>query len=395
MTKTGGESFLVLNVGSSTLKFGVFGFAGDDAVFQGVVEHAGPNADQLRITDRSGRTELSQLSPGSESLVGKVLRFLDARGMLTEIQAVGHRLVHGGPVMREPVRVDASVRTLLDQLVPLAPDHLPAELFAIDEVSRLRPLIEQIACFDTAFHSSLPTVARIFGIPRDLSESGVVRYGFHGLSYEYVTSTLRARGELPLRTIVAHLGNGASTCAVLDGVSIDTSMGMTPSGGFVMSTRSGDLDPGVLLYLMRARGFTREQLEEVTDGRGGLLGISGISGDVRELLLASATNEAARDAIDAFCYQMRKFIGAYAVVLGGLDALVFTGGIGEHSAIIRASICEGLQFLGVTLDAELNIDDAPLISSASSRVVVRTLHTREDVMIARHIRALRASRGRS
>ena len=387
------ESILVLNVGSSTLKFGIFRVEDDDTVIQGVVDRGGPNAGELRTIDSSGRSESSRFPLGSGSLAEELLRFLDRQGMLTPIQAVGHRLVHGGDSMREPVRVDASVRALLNQLVPLAPKHLPAELSAIDAVSRLRPSIEQIACFDTAFHSSLPRVARLFAIPRELSEAGIRRFGFHGLSYEYVTTTLRERGELPSRTIVAHLGNGASICAVLEGASIDTSMGMTPSGGLVMSTRSGDLDPGLLLYLMRERGYTGEQLEEVTDGRGGLLGISGLSGDVRELLFASATNDGARAAIDAFCYQIRKFVGAYAVVLGGLDALIFTGGIGEHSSLVRASICGGLHSLGLTLDPELNTENAPLVSNASSRILVRTIHTREDVMIARHVRAVLAGRG--
>ncbi|HEX2601930.1 MAG TPA: acetate/propionate family kinase [Gemmatimonadaceae bacterium] len=395
MSGSTARSILVLNVGSSTLKFGVFPVAGgDDALLRGVLDHAGSSAGQLRTIDASGRSSSIPIRGAPGSAIGEVLRI--AADQLTghRIEAVGHRLVHGGSTMRAPVRVDAVVRKGLEALVPLAPEHLPAELRAIDEVSRYDAALTQVACFDTAFHASLPTVARLFGISRELSDSGVVRYGFHGLSYEYVTALLRERGELPPRLIIAHLGNGASLCAVRDGVSIDTSMGMTPTGGVVMSTRSGDLDPGVLLYLMRSRGLGRQQLEDATDRSGGLLGISALSGDVRELLAAAPDNPRAREAIDIFCYKVRKFIGAYAAALGGLDALVFVGGIGEHSAPIRGAICGELGFLGVELDAGLNNVSAPLISAATSRVRVRVEHTREDVMIARHVRALLAADAR-
>ncbi|HEX2693215.1 MAG TPA: hypothetical protein VHL12_04075, partial [Gemmatimonadaceae bacterium] len=250
MTETDGKSILVLNVGSSTLKFGLFPLvARDQPLSSGVLEYT-PQAVQ------------------------KLLRQLEDDSRFASVRAIGHRVVHGGRTLRKPTRIDASVRRMLQDLVPLAPDHLPAELRAIDEVARLHPDLLQVACFDTAFHGDLPAVARLFALSRELSESGIVRYGFHGLSYEYITTTLRERGELPSRTIIAHLGNGASIAAVRDGVSIDTSMGMTPAGGLVMSTRSGDLDPGVLLYLSRARGFSLAQLDEAVNHRGGLLGIS-------------------------------------------------------------------------------------------------------------------------
>jgi acetate kinase len=311
---------------------------------------------------------------------------LEGESRFASIQAVGHRLVHGGAKLRKPTRVDANVRDLLEGIIPLAPDHLPAELRAIDEVARLAPSLVQVVCFDTAFHSELPAVARVFGLPRRLSDSGVVRYGFHGLSYEYVTEELRARGELATRTIVAHLGNGASIAALLDGVSIDTSMGMTPAGGLVMGTRSGDLDPGVMLYLLRSRGFSVRGLDDAINREGGLLGISETSSDVRDLLAASSTDSRAQDAIDVFCYQARRFIGAYAAALGGIDALVFTGGIGEHSPDIRARICAKLDFLGIRIDPLLNGKNAPKISAADSGVVTRTLKTKEEIMIARHVR---------
>jgi acetate kinase len=324
--------------------------------------------------------------------VAKLLHALEEKPLFRSARAVGHRLVHGGSTLRKPVHVDARVRSLLEDLVPLAPDHLPSELRAIDEVSRLHPSLVQVACFDTAFHSGLPAVARLFGLPRALTDSGVVRYGFHGLSYEYVATTLRERGELPSRTIVAHLGNGASITAILDGVSVDTSMGMTPAGGLVMSTRSGDLDPGVLLYLARARGFSTAKLDDAINRSGGLRGISESSGDVRDLLAARASDTRARDAIDVFCYQARKFIGAYTAALGGIDLLVFTGGIGEHSPEVRASICDKLDFLGILIDAPLNRTGQPVISAAQSRVRVRTLKTQEEVMIARHVRESLAGR---
>ena len=387
MTQPDERTILVLNVGSSTLKFGLFPLVeGDDALLHGVLEYSGPTTGQLRITKTGGRGESRQLAADRDSAAAQLLHYLKGESLFTSIQAVGHRLVHGGAKLREPVRIDADVRALLDEVIPLAPNHLPAELRAIDEVSRAAPSLVQVACFDTAFHGAMPSVARLFGLPRRLSDSGVVRYGFHGLSYEYVTEELRARGELPPRTVVAHLGNGASIAAVRDGVSVDTSMGMTPSGGLVMSTRSGDLDPGVMLYLLRSCGLSVSDLDDATNRRGGLLGISETSSDVRDLVAASANDSRARDAIDVFCYQVRKFIGAYAAVLGGIDALVFTGGIGEHSAVVRAGICEKLDFLGIRIDPRLNSSNAPIISSDEGEVVIRTVKTREEVMIARRVR---------
>jgi len=387
VTQPDERTILVLNVGSSTLKFGLFPLVeGDDALLHGVLEYSGPTTGQLRITKTGGRGESRQLAADRDSAAAQLLHYLKGESLFTSIQAVGHRLVHGGAKLREPVRIDADVRALLDEVIPLAPNHLPAELRAIDEVSRAAPSLVQVACFDTAFHGAMPSVARLFGLPRRLSDSGVVRYGFHGLSYEYVTEELRARGELPPRTVVAHLGNGASIAAVRDGVSVDTSMGMTPSGGLVMSTRSGDLDPGVMLYLLRSCGLSVSDLDDATNRRGGLLGISETSSDVRDLVAASANDSRARDAIDVFCYQVRKFIGAYAAVLGGIDALVFTGGIGEHSAVVRAGICEKLDFLGIRIDPRLNSSNAPIISSDEGEVVIRTVKTREEVMIARRVR---------
>jgi acetate kinase len=381
------RSILTLNVGSSTVKFGLFPVVeSDDALLQGVLEYSDSATAELRITDSTGRSDSIQVVASRTSATAELLHFLTGHPLFASVQSVGHRLVHGGPKLRKPVRVDANVRAQLEEVIPFAPQHLPAELRAIDEVSRLAPSLVQIACFDTAFHSEIPTVARLFGLPRRLSNSGVVRFGFHGLSYEYVTSHLREHGELPPRTLVAHLGNGASIAAVLDGVCIDTSMGMTPSGGLVMSTRSGDLDPGVMLYLLRSRGCSASDLDDAINAKGGMLGISESSSDVRALLAASSTDSRAEDAIQIFCYQARKFIGAYAAVLGGVDALVFTGGIGEHSPEVRARICKGMAFLGIEIDPELNRANASVISTGHSGVVIRILKTREEVMIAWHVR---------
>lgn len=388
MTPKGERSVLVVNVGSSTLKFGFFSLAEDDArLLHGVLEYDGPAGGQLRLFDSQGReVDSRQLAASRDSAAGELLRYLKSHSLFDSVQAVGHRLVHGGLKLRQPVRIDSTVRASLDDAIPLAPDHLPTELHAIDEVSRLAPTLPQVACFDTAFHKTMPLVARLFGLPRTLSNSGVMRYGFHGLSYEYVSDTLRRRGELPSRTIVAHLGNGASIAALLDGVSIDTSMGLTPTGGIAMSTRSGDVDPGVLLYLLRSRGFSAADIDDVINRRGGLLGISESSSDVRELLAASSTNPKAEDAISVFCYQAKKFIGAYSAALGGLDALVFTGGVGWRSAEVRSRICENLEFLGIELDPTLNGENAPTISATQSKVRIRILKTDEEAMIARHVR---------
>jgi acetate kinase len=389
MVKASAEgSILVLNVGSSTLKFGLFRVAGgDESTLSGTIEYSRPADGRLTIIDRAGsRTRVMELHASREDAPGEVLRYLGDESLLESVEVVGHRLVHGGAELREPVRVSSEVRRELEQVIPLAPDHLPIELRAIDEISRVAPELVQVASFDTAFHSRMPRVARLFALPRTLSDSGVMRYGFHGLSYEYISDTLRQRGKLRRRTIVAHLGNGASMAALLDGVSVDTSMGLTPAGGLPMSTRSGDLDPGVMLYLLNSRHFSVQELDSAVNARGGLLGISASSSDMRELLAAERTDPRAAEAVEVFCYQARKYIGAYAAALGGIDALVFTGGIGERSPQIRSRICEKLAFLGLRIQPELNERNAPLISTDGSDVEVHAIKTDEQAMIARHVR---------
>ena len=360
---------LVLNVGSSTLKYALFEArdAGQQ-IARGTIEYGGKG--------------------DSESAAANLLDQLNEQAQLDGITAVGHRLVHGGRRFRDSVLIDGEVRQALIELIPLAPDHLPLELRAIDAIAKKMPHAIQIACFDTAFHRDMPTHARLMGVPRRLCDAGVVRYGFHGLSYEYIATTLRQRGELSPRTVIAHLGNGASLAALLDGISVDTTMGMTPTGGIVMSKRSGDLDPGAILFMQRALGFTVSDVQHAIDSEGGLLGISEQSSDVRTLLAARSTNAKAADALDLFTYQAKKYIGAYAAVLGGLDLLVFTGGVGEHSPQIRGEICDGLGFLGVEIDDSRNTTNAETISRDRARVRVAVMPTNEEAMIADHVSRL-------
>lgn len=361
---------LVLNVGSSTLKYALFNTNADTQVARGTIEYA-----------KAG---------DCESALGVLLDDLQKQSRLAQITAIGHRLVHGGQRFREAVVIDADVRRAMIELITLAPDHLPLELRAIDVISTRLPKIVQIACFDTAFHRTMPTRARLLGVSRRLADAGVVRYGFHGLSYEYIVSTLREADTLPRRAIVAHLGNGASMVALLDGVSIDTSMGMTPTGGLVMGKRSGDLDPGVILFMLRALGFSTSDVESAVDKEGGLLGLSELSSDMRSLLAARSANENAAEALDVFVYQAKKYVGAYAAALGGLDLLVFTGGVGEHSSEIRAGICDALQFLGLEIEASRNLRNLETISTERSTVRVAVLPTNEEIMIARHVSRLLA-----
>jgi acetate kinase len=279
----------------------------------------------------------------------------------------------------------------LKLLIPLAPDHLPDEIKGLEEVHRHFPALPQIVCFDTAFHRRMPEIAQRYALPKSLSMEGLRRYGFHGLSYEYITQELvkvagasAASGKL----IIAHLGNGASMAAIKGGRSLDTTMGLTPAGGLVMSTRVGDLDPGVIVYLLQEKGMTPAAVNNLINHQAGLLGLSGISGDMHDLLAQADTQADAGLAVEIFCYQARKFVGALSASLTGLDTLIFTGGIGENSAIIRARICAPLRFLGIVLDEGLNEGNSPIISRIDSRVTVRVMKTNEELMIARHTRDL-------
>jgi acetate kinase len=380
-------TILCLNGGSSSLKFAVYRIsdAGEERVFSGAIEAIGAEGGRawLRAGDKVLSDQSGTFADHTEA-VKTMFAALKTQGV-TKLAAAGHRIVHGGPKFTAPQRIEDRLKAALRELIPFAPLHLPSQVAMIEAVSAHFPDLPQVACFDTAFHSRMPEVAQRFALPDKLWEQGIKRYGFHGLSYEYVVGKLGA--ELGPRAVIAHLGNGSSMVALRDGVSIDTSMGLTPTGGFMMGTRSGDLDPGVLLHLLRS-GYSAEKLEVLLNHEGGLLGVSGESSEMKLLLERRKTDPAAALAVQMFCYQIRKFVGAYAAALGGLDTLVFTGGIGEHAAEVRAEICSGLQYLGIGLDGAANNRNAEVVSAAGSSCVVRVVETDEDLMIARHTRGV-------
>jgi acetate kinase len=313
--------------------------------------------------------------------------------------AIGHRIVHGGSSYSSPQLITGDVLATLSRLIPLAPLHLPIELATIDALADRYPALPQVACFDTAFHRTMPRVAQLYGLPRRFLDAGIARYGFHGLSYEYIMTELAQEsivsGQLPhqQRLVIAHLGNGASMVAIASGRSVDTTMGLTPIGGLVMSTRSGDLDPGVLLYLLDTEEVTSAELRQVVEQHGGLLGVSNSSADLQDLLSEMSRNRHAAEAVELFGYTARKHLGALVSVLGGLDVLIFTGGIGEHSALVRQAICEGMGYMGIQLDPERNAGSYSIISAAESPVMVRVIPTNEELMIARHTRSVLQSAG--
>jgi acetate kinase len=353
---------LAVNAGSSTVKCALF------------TSHSTPSL--------LARETLEQPGP---AIAARILGWAESHEARAPLAAIGHRLVHGGPRHRDPQRVTDELLHELDDLVPFAPNHLPDELALVRALRQSRPDVPQIACFDTAFHHNLPEVARSLPIPRRYEQRGVRRYGFHGLSYAYLIQEIgRVTGPegANARLILAHLGNGSSLAAVRNGQSIDTSMGFTPLGGVVMSTRSGDLDPGLVTYLARTERLSPDQLEELLSKESGLLGISSASGDMRELLDRESTDSGCRLAVAMYVYQIKKCIGSFAVALGGLDSLVFAGGIGEHSPVVRARVCEGLGFLGIEVDEAANQRNAQVISSSCAAVVVRVIPTNEELMIA-------------
>jgi acetate kinase len=379
---------LAINQGSSSIKFAVYPESLEAPELSGKLERIGMQGGVFRAWDRRHNSLVDQPLelPGHEAALKTLLDWLQSRNL--ELRVIGHRVVHGGTQFDRPHRVTPDVIAALKTLIPLAPEHLPREIEAVEAVARLHPGVPQVVCFDTAFHRRMPREAQLYGLPRELAEAGVIRYGFHGLSYEYIA------GEAPRgRVIAAHLGNGASLAALRDGVSIDTSMGFTPCGGIAMGTRCGDLDPAAALYWMREKKVSVEDMGTLINEKSGLLGLSGISSDMQDLLSKEKENAAAADAIAVFCYQARKQIGAYTAALGGLDTLVFAGGIGENAAVIRERICAGLGFLGVRLDPAANARHADSISSSASSVLVRVIRTNEELIVARHsLSVLRAER---
>jgi acetate kinase len=377
---------LAVNTGSSSVKAAVFD-VGEDASRELSVraDGLGSGESTLRVTSARGTVqEVERVGRLHQTrAMERVLKAIAEHHPLETLDGVGHRVVYGGRTYSTPQRVTPETMKSLADLLPLDPEHLPQALAAIEAVEHACPGIEQVVCFDTAFHRHMPGVAQIYPLPSPYREQ-LIRYGFHGLSYEYVMSQLAvldpaaARG----RVVVAHLGNGASMAAILNGRSVDTTMGLTPLGGLMMGTRTGDLDPGVMLQLGATLGH--EALTDLVTRQSGLLGVSGISSDVRELLARQDSDAAAAEALALFVYTARKYLGALIAVLGGLDALVFTGGIGEHASAIREGICRDFAYAGLTIDQHRNTRGEPVISREGAAVTVRVIETDEEVVIARH-----------
>jgi acetate kinase len=389
MTDQHTRRILTINTGSSSIKAALYDLDGEERLtIAAQVERIGLSNSRIRINDADGKTLLDEQHdlPDHPAGLQALFDWLQQQQLTTALYAIGHRVVYGGSRYSAPHRIDGALIAALKEMVPIDPDHLPQAISAIEAAQKAYPATPQVACFDTAFHRSMPRVAQIYALPRQVTDAGVLRYGFHGLSYEYILQALRAEDAAAAagRVIVAHLGNGASMAAVREGKSVETTMGFSPTGGLVMGTRSGDLDPGVLLYLLQARGMDAATLSKVVNHQAGLLGVSGTSADMRDLLSREAEDPRAAEAIALFCYQARKFVGALAAALGGVDTLIFTGGIGERAAPIRQRICAGLEFLNITIDSQRNDAHAPIISQDAARVVVRVMKTNEDLMIARH-----------
>jgi acetate kinase len=377
---------LVLNSGSSSIKFALFDVAAmARPALAGNIMGLG-SAPTFGARDGQGQPLAGQLSIGLSNHANALtwlFDWLSAQGV-PQLSAAGHRVVHGGEHFTAPVCVTPAIEAQLAALAPLAPLHQPHNLAAIHALRKLQPALPQAACFDTAFHRTQPEMAQRYALPAELTAGGVRRYGFHGLSYEYIA------GELPAhlgdrasgRVIVAHLGNGASLCAQRDRRSLATTMGFSTLDGLMMGTRCGSIDPGVLLYLLQEKAYTTRKLEDLLYRNSGLLGMSGISSDVRDLLASNAP--AAREALDLFCYRVVREIGSLIAALGGLDALVFTAGIGEHASELRAHICKPLEWLGLELDEAANRANAPAISTPGSRVTTLVIPTNEEAVIAHH-----------
>ncbi len=382
---------LTLNGGSSSIKFALFETGGAlRRAVEGKLERIGLPATVLTVKGAGPEDNFSRpvAALDHKAATALLMDWLEARFGGDAPAAVGHRVVHGGPDYSEPQRITPDMIVALRRISAFDPQHLPAELLLVEAVQRRYGDLAQVACFDTAFHHDMPRVAQLLAIPRRYEAQGLRRYGFHGLSYAFLMQELASiagAGAARGRVILAHLGNGASLAAVHEGKPVDTSMGFTPAAGLVMSTRSGDLDPGLPYYLARTEGMTAPQFQQMVNHESGLLGVSGTSSDLRDLCAAEAADVRAAEAVELFCYQVRKWIGSFAAALGGLDTLVFTAGIGENAPLIRKRICHGLGFLGVELDRKLNAKNAALISPDAGRVKVRVIHTGEEIMIARSV----------
>jgi len=388
------EPVLVLNAGSSSLKFALFSRGAPPVrILSGSIDRLGSPEATFTLKGNEGqqreRVELS--APNHVSGLDYLLKRLAETTGAAGFSAVGHRVVHGGPHYCDPQKVDRAMLAELRRIRSFDPDHLPTEIALMEILAAKFPKVPQVACFDTAFHKTMPRVARLLPIPRRYEVKGVQRYGFHGLSYAYLMQELeRLAGAQAAdgRVILAHLGNGASMAAVRDGRSVDTTMAFTPAAGLVMSTRSGDLDPGLMAFMARNEKMTATQFDKMVNHESGLLGVSETSSDMRDLLARESKDVRAAEAIALFCYQVKKGIGAYAAVLGGLDTLVFAGGIGENAPPVRARICGELGYLGIKISGTRNAKNAAVISTDASRTTVHVIRTDEELMIARSVSRL-------
>lgn len=381
---------LTINGGSSSIKFALFEAVDSlQMILDGKIERIGLPDAKFAVKGLNKEDNFSRhvVAPDHAAAVERLMDWIDERFDQEELSAVGHRVVHGGPNYSEPQRITKGLIEELHKMELFDPEHLPEEILLAEAFRRRFPDLMQVACFDTAFHHDMPRVARLLPIPRRYDTKGIQRYGFHGLSYSFLLEELQ-REEGPKaargRIILAHLGNGASLAAVRDGKPIDTSMGLTPTGGIPMSTRSGDLDPGIIWYLARTEKMSAKQFNEMVNFQSGLLGVSETSSDIRDLLRREKEDNRAAEAIALFCYQVRKWIGSFVAALGGLDTLIFTGGIGENAPPIRWRICEGMEFVGLSLDPSLNDVNAAIVSRKNSPVTVRVIKTNEELMIAKH-----------
>ncbi len=389
-----GSRILTINGGSSSIRFAVFAAGEDPKLWlEGKIDRLGSSGTNFAFRDPMGKQGKPRRLPSADhrKAVKFLLAWLAAHPVFASVKGIGHRVVHGMQ-HSEPEIVTPKLLAELRRMTPYDPDHLPQEIELIEAFRLRHPKLPQVACFDTAFHRTMPRVAKLLPVPRRYAARGVQRYGFHGLSYAYLMEELHrldpaaAKG----RVVLAHLGSGASLAAVREGKSVDTSMGFTPTAGLMMSTRTGDLDPGLVYYLARTERMTAVRFQHMVNQESGLLGVSGISSDLRDLCAREAADVRAAEAVELFCYQVKKWVGSFAAVLGGLDTLVFSAGIGENAPLIRQRICEGLGFIGVQIDPRRNVKNAPVISADATPVTVRVIRTNEELMIARFVsRALR------
>jgi acetate kinase len=381
------RTVLTLNGGSSSIRFAIYDVhVPSNKLLDGKIDRIGIDGTCLSVAKSAAAPASSMRieARDHQSVVEFLMQWLASQPLFATIGAVGHRVVHGMQ-HTQPELVTPALLTELKRIIPFDPEHLPREIELIESFASRHAHLPQVACFDTAFHRSMPRIATIVPIPRRFEAKGIQRYGFHGLSYTYLMAELARLGDPAAArgpVVLAHLGNGASLAAVRDGKCIDTSMGFTPTGGVVMSTRSGDLDPGVMCFLATTESVDAAAFERMVTRESGLLGVSETSSDIRDLLEHEAEDVRAAEAVALFCYQVKKWIGAFAAALGGLDTLVFAGGIGENSASIRARICDGLGFLGIELNPARNAENAALVSSGSHRAAVRVIRTDEESVIA-------------